>query len=271
MRMEAVYLSKKEDRLNNIVKILEEHNGASVKELALMLDVSEMTIRRDLKYLEEKKIIDNFYGSAVFNPRQSNPLKQTNDIVFTYNLNENSRKMEDEKLAIGKKAAELINEDDIVCIDLGTTTERLSQYIDPDLTFTSLIFSANNLIHMLSKPNVKILFSGGSFHRDTGMFESPDALRIVSNTRTTKLFLSAAGVHEKLGMTCANSYEVAIKKFSIENSLEVILLVDSSKFGEVRPSFVCNLDKVDKIITDSGISQEWIDIINKNHIELIIV
>lgn len=55
MRMEAVYLSKKEDRLNNIVKILEEHNGASVKELALMLDVSEMTIRRDLKYLEEKK------------------------------------------------------------------------------------------------------------------------------------------------------------------------------------------------------------------------
>ena len=100
MRMEAVYLSKKEDRLNNIVKILEEHNGASVKELALMLDVSEMTIRRDLKYLEEKKIIDNFYGSAVFNPRQSNPLKQTNDIVFTYNLNENSRKMEDEKLAI---------------------------------------------------------------------------------------------------------------------------------------------------------------------------
>ena len=58
MRMEAVYLSKKEDRLNNIVKILEEHNGASVKELALMLDVSEMTIRRDLKYLEEKKIIE---------------------------------------------------------------------------------------------------------------------------------------------------------------------------------------------------------------------
>lgn len=264
-------MSKKEDRLNKIISILKKSNGASVKELASEFDVSEMTIRRDLKELEEKNIIDNFYGAAVFNPREDNPITFTDKNEFNYTISENSHLMDFEKNKIGKKAVEMIQEGDVVAIDVGTTTEKLTQNIPTDLDFTAVIFSTNNLIHLLARPNVKIVMPGGEFHRDTGMFESSEGLAIIENTRTTKLFLSAAGIHERLGITCAYSYEVAIKKSVIKNSLEVILLADSSKFSNISPAFICNLDCVDKVITDSLINEKWVKLLKEKGIELIIV
>lgn len=264
-------MSKKEDRLNKIISILKKSNGASVKELASEFDVSEMTIRRDLKELEEKNIIDNFYGAAVFNPREDNPITFTDKNEFNYTISENSHLMDFEKNKIGKKAVEMIQEGDVVAIDVGTTTEKLTQNIPTDLDFTAVIFSANNLIHLLARPNVNIVMPGGEFHRDTGMFESSEGLAIIENTRTTKLFLSAAGIHERLGITCAYSYEVAIKKSVIKNSLEVILLADSSKFSNISPAFICNLDCVDKVITDSLINEKWVKLLKEKGIELIIV
>lgn len=264
-------MSKKEDRINGLVTILKESNGASVKELAAEFRVSEMTIRRDLKTLEEKNIIDNFYGVAVFNHREDNPLNLKDENEFSYTISKNSHIMEFEKNKIGKKAVEFIEDGDVIAIDVGTTTEKLAQNIENNIGFTALIFSANNLIHLLGKQNVKIVLPGGSFHRDTGMFESLEGLSIVDNTRTTKLFLSAAGIHDKLGLTCAYPYEVAAKKRVIKNSLEVILLADSTKFGNVSPAFICDIDCIDKIITDFGISEKWIKIIKEKGIELIIV
>lgn len=261
-------MSKREDRINNIISILKSSNGSSVKDLANELNVSEMTIRRDLKTLEEKNIIDNFYGAAVFNPREDNPVNKSDE--FSYSISINSHKMEYQKNCIGKKAAEFVCENDVVVIDTGTTTEKLTQNIDNELSFTALVFSANNLIHLLGKPNVEIIVSGGKFHRDTGMFEPSIDMELVKNTRTNKLFLSAAGVHEKLGITCAYSYEILLKKEVINNSLEVFLLVDSSKFGNVASAFICELDYIDNIITDRGISDEWVEIINKMGINLII-
>lgn len=261
-------MSKKEDRINNIISILKRSNGSSVKDLANELNVSEMTIRRDLKTLEEKNIIDNFYGAAVFNPREDNPINKLDD--FSYSISLNSHKMEFEKNCIGKKAAEFVKENDVIVIDTGTTTEKLTQNIDSELNFTALVFSANNLLHLLGKQNAEIILSGGKFHRDTGMFEPSIDMELVKNTRTTKLFLSAAGVHDKLGITCAYSYEILVKKEVINNSLEVFLLVDSSKFGNVSSAFICELNCIDTIITDSGISDEWIDILEKMAINLVI-
>lgn len=264
-------MSKKEDRINGLISVLKESNGASVKELANEFGVSEMTIRRDLKELEEKNIIDNFYGAAVFNPREDNPLNSENNNELSYSINENSHLMQFEKNSIGKVAAQMIEDGDVVAIDVGTTTEKLTQNINSEISFTALVFSANNLIHLLAKPNVKIVLPGGVFHRDTGMFESSEGLSIIENTRATKVFLSAAGVHDRLGLTCAYPYEVSIKKSVIKNSLEVILLVDSSKFGNVSPAFICDLDCINKVITDNAIDEKWIKIFREKGIEVIIV
>lgn len=261
-------MSKKDQRLKNLISIIKNNNGASIKELSSKLDVSEMTIRRDIKILESQNILEIYHGSVVYNPNYDNPTISKKD--SDYSLSSNSVLMENEKTLIGKKASEFIQDDDIIIIDSGTTTEKLSQNLGENVQCTSLVFSSNNLIHLLYKKNVNLIFAGGKMHRDSGIFESPEGLKLIEGIRASKVFLSAAGVHKDLGLTCANVYEIEAKKAIIKNSLEVILLVDSSKFDQVKSAHFCDLDQVDTIITDEGISDEWKKIIEGRKIKLIL-
>lgn len=260
-------MSKKDERLNKIISIVKIKNGSSIKDLANSLGVSEMTVRRDIKILEENNIIEVYHGAVVYKPSYDNPVEDENSI---YDLNLNSQLMNKQKDIIGEYAARLIEKDDAVIIDTGTTTEKLSKHMGSDLKCKALVFSSNNFLNLMMKPNIEVVLAGGVYHRDTGMFESVSALDLIKNTRANKVFLSAAGVHKDLGVTCANSYELLHKKMIIKNSLEVILLIDSSKFGSVKAIHFCDLSDIDTIITDDNISEDWINYLKELEIEVII-
>jgi DeoR family deoxyribose operon repressor len=100
------------------------------------------------------------------------------------------------------------------------------------------------------------------------MLESPEGIQLINRTRASKVFLSAAGVSEQLGITCANQYEIESKKAIINAALSRILLVDSSKFGKIRPALFAQLSDIDAIVTDDDIPTEWRDIIDKLKITL---
>ena len=258
-------MSKKLQRANKIIEILKEKNGASVKELASILNVSEMTIRRDLNILKSNNIVKNVYGATIYNP-----LNNIQKLSNPYNITEEIITNEREKLKIGQIAAKLIQPDDIIIIDTGTTTEKLAQSISDDIKLTALLYNINILTALKMKHNINLIFSGGYFHPNTQMFESPEGISLIENTRATKVFVSAAGIHEQLGVTCSNNYEVPTKRAIIGSSLEKILMVDSQKFGIVKSSYFADLNEFDIIITDSGISKEWINYINGLRIRLII-
>ena len=158
----------------------------------------------------------------------------------------------------------------MVIIDTGTTTDKVSKHMPTDRDFTALIYSSNNFLNLAYKSNIRISLAGGVFHRDTGMFESSSGLDLIANTRASKVFLSAAGVHKDLGITCANSYELATKELIIKNSQKVILLVDSSKFGEVRAVHFAELSDIDTIVTDENISKDWLSYLKEQEIEVLI-
>jgi DeoR family deoxyribose operon repressor len=82
------------------------------------------------------------------------------------------------------------------------------------------------------------------------------------------VFLSAAGVHEELGVTCENMYEVVTKQAVIQYSREKILLIDSSKFGQVKSSFFCEIPDIDSVITDQMITEYWRNLLRRNKINL---
>ena len=259
-------MNKKLNRTNKIIEILKEKNGATVKELASMLNVSEMTIRRDLKILKCNNIVNNVYGATIYNP--SNNIDRLESF---YEIETETIKHENEKIKIGKAAANLVNDNDIIIIDTGTTTEKLAENISPHISITALIYNTNILNALSNKKNINLIFSGGYFHPNTQMFESPEGIELIKKTRATKVFVSAAGVHENLGVTCSNNYEVLTKNAILSSSVEKILLVDSEKFGIVKSAYFADLNTFTTIITDSGISNEWKDIIEEMKIQLIIV
>ncbi len=371
-------MSKKTDRLSRLIDIIKTKNGATVKELASLLDVSEMTIRRDLAVLEQNSIVNNVYGAAIYNPsydsliqkeheknftsqkqftsqeqftsqkqlssqeeptslkvsssqtenssqkelfsqtvpssqmestalkgttflkgsdslkdvasqekfifhkgnispknntfqngnismKESNPFKENNSL---YELNHAKSTQDTEKKSIGAFAASYINNGDIVVIDTGSTTEMLAENIPDDLEATILCYNANILSSLRLKEKLTLIFSGGKYHPTTQMVESPQGVELIKSMRFTKAFISAAGIHAGLGVTCVFDYEVATKKAIMDSSVEKILLFDSSKFNQVKPAYFGDLTDFDVIITDNDISDEWRELISAHNIKL---
>lgn len=259
-------MSKKVDRLNQLIVIIKEKNGATVKELALMFGVSEMTIRRDLAILNSKHIVNNVYGATIYNPTNTK-----NTLDKNYSLASAKIKNDSEKNRIGKYAASLIYEHDVIIVDTGSTTEKLVSNIDNSLNATILCFNINILNRIIEKENIKIIVAGGFYHPNTQMFESNDGISLIKSIRASKVFVSAAGIHENLGITCATNHEVPTKNAIMESALERILLADSSKFGQVRSSYFADLSQFHTIITDTSLKNSWIDYIKNLGIHLVMV
>ncbi len=257
-------MGSKSKRLNQIIALLKKNETMSVKNLSDVLHVSEMTVRRDLNILEADDIIIRSHGKATY--------KDDLDSDFNdYKLYSEKAKMNIEKDQIGQFAAGLIEPGDIIIIDNGSTTDKLTKYIPEDISITVLCYNFNVLEQLVKKQNVEIIFAGGYFHPNDQMFESPQGISLIENMRATKLFISAHGIHKKLGLTCANSYEVPTKHAILQSAENRILVADSSKFGKVRTAYFAQLNEIDAIITDSGITQEWIDFIEDVGIKLYIV
>jgi len=254
-------MGKKADRINQLIDIIRSKNGASIKELASLLDVSEMTIRRDLAVLEKNNIVNNVYGAAIFNPKQ-------NQFDSAYELTSAQTTQDAEKRKIGAFAASLIEPKDIVVIDTGSTTEMLAQAIADDLEATILCYNSNIFNYLKPKENLSLLFSGGKYHPKTQMVESAEGISLITSMRFTKAFVSAAGIHHNLGVTCAYPYEVPTKKAILRSSVQKILLVDSSKFDEVKPAYFADLKDFDIIVTDDSIPEEWKQKIEEMKIKL---
>ena len=241
--------SRKGKRQQDLINIIETQGMLPVRSIAAMLNVSEMTVRRDLEKLR------NDGGAAGEQSGQ-------------YNLLEAIEHSNHQKEEIGKYAASLIEPNDVIIIDTGSTTARILPYLPENMNLTILSYNANVLIELRHKPGIQLLFCGGNYHLNTEMFESEEGIAFIRRIRANKAFLSAAGIHRELGTTCANTYEVATKQAAISSSSQKILVSDSSKFGRLRSAYFCDLDEIDTIITDHSLQKYWRDELRQRNIEL---
>lgn len=255
-------MSKREERMKHMLKVIEQYNNIPLRDLASIENVSPLTIRRDIEEMEKLGYVQNIRGEVFF--------RGTNGNADEYLLSIATSRHAKEKKAIGECAAKMINPDDFVIIDNGTTTEQLSASIPYNIRATFLCYNLNVVNNLYRKPNISLIFCGGYFHEQTLMFECPESLDIIRRSRANKVFVSAAGIHEKLGVTCVSEYELANKREIIKAGAERILLLDSSKFGIIKPCFVGEIEVFDTIITDSGVSDEWASLIQDKGVNLII-
>ena len=259
-------MKKQVIRANQLIEILHKNQMITIRELASLLNVSEMTIRRDLELLKDMGAAVNMHGAVIY----ANPelLKIDNE---EYSLIRAGSTHVKEKERIGIYGASLIEPGDCIILDNGTTTEYIADYVPVDLRATILSSNLNIISKICNKPNLTLMFGGGYFHADTYMFESPESISLIKRTRASKVFVSAAGVHDSLGVTCANNYELATKQAILESGAEKILVLDSSKFGLVKPCYFADITDFDKIITDKSLPDYWVNYIADKGISLVML
>ena len=273
-----------------ILQKMKEDPFVSIAELAEIFSVSQMTIRRDLQYIEknelggrEKRTSGGREPSGNTAPAFSGTvsaslasyLSGTGDSgqiprrEYTYDYEEVH--CVEEKKRINACAVSLLRPGDVIVLDSGTTAGMMPEMIPDDLPLTVICYSYYIVSKLCDKPNIRLILAGGYYHRNTRIFSSEEGIRFMKQLRAQKVFLCASGIHADMGLTCTDQYIGDLKKAAISMSLEKILITDSTKFGKVDPGFFAAIEDMDRIITDSGISEEWTDLIRAKRIQLDIV
>jgi DeoR family deoxyribose operon repressor len=256
-------------RFAQILEILKVHSSTTVKELSASLGVSEMTVRRDLARLASENYVKLFHGGVRFNSGSIATKRIEED--KRYMLSDEENMMVDEKQRIARKAASLIQPNDVIFLDTGSTAELVCEYLPPDLPLMVICYTLNVMLRVYRRNNLKLILAGGYFHSNNMMFESSENVDLIRRSRVNKAFLSARGVSEPLGVTTADESEVNLKRAAIQVSQERILLVDSSKFDKVSSAYYAELKDFTMIVTDGRAPEEYRKLFNDLGLKMLIV
>lgn len=230
--------------------ILTELNLAGqvyVNKLSEMLEVSEVTIRNDLEQLEKKKMLIRARGGA---------MKIENAVGIDHHISEKDKLHSAEKARIGKVAAMLINEYETVIIDSGTTTMEIARNLSHLSEITVITNALNIAGQLMQYPGFHLIVPGGYLRKSSLSLMGPLAEKNFQNLYVDKVFLGVDGFDTRHGIYTPNIDEAALNEIMIRNSKEVILVSDSSKFFRKSLAYICGIDRLHKVVTDSGIPDD---------------
>ena len=251
------------ERHELITKELDAKGSVSVTELSMMLNVSEVTIRKDLTLLEEKNVLYRAHGKAI----KINPYINDRDV----NVKEKQNTIE--KTAIGRVAAELIEPNDSIIIASGTTVHFLSREIHSEGGgHLTVITSALNVASVLSKdPGIEVIQLGGIVRGSSLSAVGCDTERMLENFTGSKLFMGVDGFDLEYGLSTTNLLEANLNRAMIRSAQKTVVPTDSTKFGRRGFSRICDVDEVDQVITDAGIPQHILESLRRRGIEVTVV
>lgn len=233
----------KEERQSIILELLIQHNSILVTDLATHLNVSSVTIRKDLTDLEREKKLYRNHGKAIL----------IDPYIDNRNVSEKEKLYVEEKRLIGMKAASLITPKDSILIASGTTMHALARSIVPadELTVITASMEVSNIL--ASEKNIYIIQLGGILRHSSLSVVGKYAENILADFSCSKLFIGVDGIDLDFGITTTNMMEASLNRVMMQTAQKTIVLADSSKFGRRGFSKIADMEDVDQIITDSRI------------------
>jgi DeoR family deoxyribose operon repressor len=251
---------KRRKRIDRILALLEVNQSLHISDVAQMLDISEMTLRRDIAHCDNELL--NLGGYLV---------KPGSDRASLYSLDHEKGVRLKNKRWVGRLAAEQIETGDSIFIDCGTTTPHIVAAMPKDIKCTVICFSANIANPLSTFPNVTLVLLGGVFYPASATYYCEESLDFLRKFGINKAFLSAGGVSLERGVSCSNLHEVKVKQAVMDIAIKNILVADSGKFGQVRTAFFSEFSRLTTIITDSGVGADIVEQIHNSPVELLIV
>jgi DeoR/GlpR family transcriptional regulator of sugar metabolism len=254
----VIKLATTEDRRNCVLELIRQRGFASLPALDQQLAVSESTVRRDLDFLERSGVAQRTHGGVFYTG--PSPKLAHFDQRQSFNW--------DKKRRIAVSASRLIDDNDTILLDGGSTTYELAQLLvgRPLQVVTNSLPVANLFT---SSENADLVLIGGYVHAKTGVSLGPYANQMLAGLNVRRAVLSVAGASER-GFYNSNLLLVETERAMMHAADEVIIVADSTKFSHTSLAHLCNLTDIDILVTDDELSPDWRDRLAAADVKLII-
>ncbi|MBN3522425.1 DeoR/GlpR family DNA-binding transcription regulator [Paenibacillus apiarius] len=225
-------------RHQQIMELLIQQGEVKVNELSEQLQVTGKTIRADLELLEEQGLLTRVHGGAV--------LKHMSDLGLLP-VQAPNRQHLDEKAEIAEKAVRLIEPDDIIALDGGSTTLEMAKRLDnaPITVITNDLFI---IAELTRKPDIRLVVPGG--YRNRNLLVSSEAVQLIRKLNIQKAFISATGIHIENGLTIYTSELYELKRAWIDTAKRTYGVADYTKFDKSALLTFAALQEMTAIISD---------------------
>ncbi len=248
------------ERRTKIIEKLNKDGKVKVSDLSKLFNVSEVTIRNDLDQLEKKNLLVRAHGGAMKFQRAG----------IDYELDIKAKKNQIQKNAIGKVAAQLIKDGDTIIIDSGTTTLEITKNLHGFSNLTVITNSLNIAGQLVEYPKIKVIMLGGILRRKSLSLVGINAIESLKKYYCDKVFMGVDGIDSEYGISTPNVDEAFLNNIMINNSREIIVVTDSSKFKNRSFSYIAPIQKITTIVTDENIPKDEKEKIENLGINLLI-
>ncbi len=232
---------RQSERLSAILEALANDGSVGVADLATQLAVSAATVRRDLEFLDQQRMLTRTHGGAV-----------AQGVLYELPLRYKSGRHQEEKKRIAAEAASRVADGVAIGLTGGTTTTEVARAVIDRQRLTVVTNALNIASELAIRPNLKLVVTGGYARPESYELVGPLAEQALAGLNLDVVFLGVDGISPTAGITTHHEVEAHTNLALIERARHVVVVTDSSKIGLVAFAQICPIDRVHEVITDAG-------------------
>ncbi len=233
-------------RKQRILEQLLKEGQVLSKDLSVRFEVSEDTVRRDLRELAAEGRLQRVHGGAL--PSSS----------ATATFSERKSLKTEAKRKVAQKGAELISSGQVVIIDGGTTTSELIACLPDDLRITVVTHSPSIALGLIEHPSIEVILIGGRLFKHSVVTVGAATIEGIGKIQADIFFMGVTGVHTEAGLTTGDYEEACIKRAFSGRAAETVVLVSPEKINAASPFVIGDLGLIDTIVVDSAVDENWV-------------
>lgn len=257
--MDLANMMTTHERQQTIVRLLEEQPGIKVVQLATILNVSEGTIRNDLNALEAEQRIKRVRGGAVLLD-----MPQAIDLHKTKISNAEAKKR------IAHWAAEMVEDGDAILLDASTTVRSMAPHLQSRQNLTIVTNGLETARLLATETSHTVVLIGGIVSSSGNATTSQMSHEIIENLHIRTAFVSGVGFTLDKGLTERSIEEAQLKQSMLASAQRTVVLLDSTKIGKVGFAPLVGLDNISNLLTDSDVSNEFIEQVRETGVNLLV-
>ena len=254
---------KQQVRFTTILTALQKSGRVSVDSLSEQMDVSVVTIRRDLDALEQKGLLQRTHGGAVsIEPLFYEPFRRDQSFMAQV------ERAAEEKRRIGRAAAALITPGETIALTPGTTTTEVIRGLPMNYNITVVTNTVNVAMELSKRKDVYVFVTGGHLHGEWFSLVGSAALKSLENMLINTMFIGADGMDANWGASCFNADEAELNSTMMRLSRRRVAVVDSEKLGVVANWRICKASELNILVTDTKATDSEIEPFQKLGVEV---